>query len=103
MDVEVHWQWPDEVKAQIVSESLRPGAMVNEVAQRYGLKPNHLSTWRTMASGAFLHNSNGGRYGIRLSAQATGYLRSPHLHSRAIADPHAWWRLQHRLDVRIRP
>ncbi|MHC2218852.1 transposase-like protein [Rhizobium leguminosarum] len=24
----VHRQWPDEVKAQIISESLRPGAMV---------------------------------------------------------------------------
>ena len=46
---EVHRHWSDEVKAQIVSESLRPGAMVNEVAERHGLKPNHLSTWRTMA------------------------------------------------------
>ncbi|WP_143534182.1 transposase [Rhizobium sullae] len=46
---EVHRQWPDEVKAQIVSESLRPGAMVKEVAERHGLNPNHLSTWRTMA------------------------------------------------------
>ncbi len=46
---EVHRHWPDEVKAQIVSESLRPGAMVNEVAQRYGLRANRLSTWRTMA------------------------------------------------------
>ncbi|RWX13018.1 hypothetical protein EHI45_16275 [Rhizobium leguminosarum] len=46
---EVHRHWPGEVKAQIVSESLRPGAMVNEVAERYGLRANRLSTWRMMA------------------------------------------------------
>ena len=46
---DVNRQWPDEVKAQIVSESLRPGATVNEVAERHGLKANHLPSWRTMA------------------------------------------------------
>ncbi len=46
---EVHRHWPDEVKAQILSESLRPGAKVNEVAERFGLRANRLSTWRTMA------------------------------------------------------
>ncbi len=46
---DVNRQWPDEIKAQIVSESLRPGATVKEIAERHGLKANHLSSWRTMA------------------------------------------------------
>ena len=41
--------WPDVVKAQIVSESLRPDVKVGEVAERFGLRANCLSTWQTMA------------------------------------------------------
>ena len=42
-------RWPDEVKARIVNESLRPGAAVKDVAARRGVRANVPSSWRTPA------------------------------------------------------
>jgi transposase len=42
-------KWPDDVKGQLVAKSFLPGVSVREVAERNGLMPNHLSTWRGLA------------------------------------------------------
>ncbi|CAM5554825.1 hypothetical protein FALB51S_00096 [Frigidibacter albus] len=40
-------KWPDEVKARIVAETLKPDVTVNDVARRHGVPANHI--WRTLA------------------------------------------------------
>ena len=42
-------KWPDEVKARIVAETLVAGARVCEVADRHGVAPQYLTTWRRLA------------------------------------------------------
>lgn len=55
-----HRRWPDEVKAQVVAETLRSGATVGDVASRFGIQPNQLSGWRRLAKdGALILPSDG--------------------------------------------
>ena len=41
--------WPPELKAQVVAETLIKGETVNAVAKRYELIPSTVSDWRRMA------------------------------------------------------
>jgi transposase len=42
-------RWPDETKARIVMESLRPGTVVTQLAQRHGCRPQQVHDWRRLA------------------------------------------------------
>lgn len=42
-------RWPDDLKAQIVAESLESGAVVTDVARRHGCRPQQVHDWRRRA------------------------------------------------------
>jgi transposase len=42
-------RWSEAEKAHIVAQTLEIGAKVGTVARHYGVKANHLSSWRTLA------------------------------------------------------
>ena len=52
-------RWPVEIKARIVSESFEPGATVNAVAAKYGLRATHLSVARQGIAQQYPERGNG--------------------------------------------
>ncbi len=49
-------RWSADEKAQILEEALAPGAIVSDVARRYGMSPQHLFTWRRQAKREAVHH-----------------------------------------------
>lgn len=42
-------RWPDDLKVQIVAETLVPHAQVYDVERAYGIRANRISEWRMLA------------------------------------------------------
>lgn len=42
-------RWTDDEKARVIEETLRPDAIVSEIARRHGLTPQQVFTWRREA------------------------------------------------------
>ena len=49
-------RWSADEKARILQEALAPGAIVSDVARRYGMSPQHLFTWRRQAKREAVHH-----------------------------------------------
>ena len=52
LGIERRRRWSRDEKAQIVEETLAPGAVVSEVARRHGVAQSLLFTWRRLARSA---------------------------------------------------
>jgi len=42
-------RWTDDEKARVIEETLRPDAVISEIARRHGLRPQQVFTWRREA------------------------------------------------------
>lgn len=70
--------WPAELKARIVAETLIEGETVNAVAKRYELIPSTVSDWRRMArQGKLILPNLDGMDFVPVEIEALGPLAQP--------------------------
>jgi transposase-like protein len=70
-------RWSDGDKAQIVREVQRPGAVLQEVARRYGLHPSLLTRWRAQQQTVETASKREARLlPVRVEAHTRGSARS---------------------------
>ena len=64
-------KWSSEQREQMVAESRQPGASVNEVARRHGVRAGLLSAWRRKAASRSARKSAVGFAAVQVSASAS--------------------------------
>jgi len=75
--------WSSDAKRRMVAESLKPGASVAMVAQRYGVNANLLFTWRRQEAAA----ANGGAEPVKLVPVTVAEAEAPSAASVAAPEP----------------
>jgi transposase len=78
-------RWTAEQREQMVAESRQPGASVNEVAQRHGVRAALLSAWRRRAASRLVPKSPGMGFAVvQVSAAASEGVIEIDLSSRCV-------------------
>lgn len=78
-------KWTAEQRAQLVAESRQPGASVNEVAQRHGVRAALLGAWRRKAASLSMPKSAAiGFAAVQMSAAANEGIIEIDLSSRCV-------------------
>ena len=75
--IERRRRWRLSEKQEIVAETLEPGASVSAVAQRLGMHPSQLFTWRKAARDGRLVDEKGIEFAPVIVAPETAMLPPP--------------------------
>ena len=74
LGIERRRRWSRDEKARMVEETLAPGAVVSEVARRYGVAQSLLFTWRRLARTAAQPSERDGSILLPVEIDATAPL-----------------------------
>ncbi|MGY3473724.1 transposase [Bradyrhizobium ottawaense] len=79
--------WPDDLKTQIVAESLEAGVVVTDIARRHGCRPQQVHDWRRRAFGPVGAAGFGGHAVVRAGGVGVSVTGDHRVHRVAGSSP----------------